>query len=479
MPTQNVSPPNKYEGPKDTGRAESLYRSALTKGDPDYATQLLFSALLANPEQDASFTAILEKIPAFAAAKKRMTVRLGTAAAGTPADLFIRALAAFCASPSAEQALACAAEAQKVGLNRPALVLLKRAGAEIEGGAVVAKPSMLTRLIDLLDAVGDTGEAARAAQVALKLFPNEQAFREREKNLLARNYMDSTEIAEQTSFRENLQNRQQQDALHRPADHLARSNELEARYWQSKSLEDFQELIRSLRESTAARRESALSTLQDGFNRFGQRETLWFIREIRLERKWAEVRLHRQVLGERPGDAAVIAEHEQLRQGVLREQIEHLYEVVSALPNTPERHRRELELARHLFDAGRHEEAIKQAQLARRRGAEGRNDALVIMARSFVQLGLTPEATECFQQLISELNAGAAAATIERVLEAKYSYAEFLLREAEQKRDRALATQARKLCSDVMIEDIDYRSIRELSARADHLLGHTTATAAP
>jgi tetratricopeptide (TPR) repeat protein len=387
-------------------------------------------------------------------------------------------MAGYCAALTAEQALSCAADAQRVGLIKPAVVLLKRAGREIEDGVVLAKAPMLIRLIDLLDAAGDTAEAARAAQLALKLFPNEQVFREREKNLLARDYMHATDLAEQSSFRDNLQHHERQEAMYRPADHLARSNELEARYWQSKSLEDFQELMRALRESTAARRESALSTLQDGLNRFGQRETLWFIREIRLERKWAEVRVHRQVLGERPDDAAIVAEHEQLRQGVLREQIEHLYEVVSALPpNTPERHRRELELARHLFDAGRHEEAIKQSQLARRAGGgstDGRNEALVVMAKSFVQLGLTPEASECFQQLITELSAGAASA-----LEAKYSYAEFLLREAEHKRNPTLAAQARKLCSDVMIQDIDYRSIRELSAAADRLVESAAKLTAP
>jgi hypothetical protein len=90
MPAQRSSlAANKYEGPKDTGRAESLYRSALTKADLDYATQLLFAALVANPEHEAAFAVVLEKVAAFTAAKKRMTVRLGTPA-GTPADAFIR-----------------------------------------------------------------------------------------------------------------------------------------------------------------------------------------------------------------------------------------------------------------------------------------------------------------------------------------------------------------------------------------------------
>jgi tetratricopeptide (TPR) repeat protein len=145
-----------------------------------------------------------------------------------------------------------------------------------------------------------------------------------------------------------------------------------------------------------------------------------------------------------------------------------LYEVVGSLPNTPERQRRELELAGKLFDAGRYEEAIKQAQAVKRR-SENRLDALVVMAKSFVQLGLTPEATECFQSILSELNANPQGA-MERVLEAKYSYAQFLLAEAEQKKDAVLARQARKLCSDVMIEDIDYRDVRKLSERADALL---------
>jgi hypothetical protein len=44
------------------------------------------------------------------------------------------------------------------------------------------------------------------------------------------------------------------------------------------------------------------------------------------------------------------------------------------------------------------------------------------------------------------------------------------LGQAADKRDGTLAAQARKLCSDVMIEDIDYREIRALSGRAEGLV---------
>jgi hypothetical protein len=91
------------------------------------------------------------------------------------------------------------------------------------------------------------------------------------------------------------------------------------------------------------------------------------------------------------------------------------------------------------------------------------------MAKAFVRIGLMPEAGECFEQILAELRA-APHGSIERVLEAKYSYAEFLLAQAADKRDGTLAAQARKLCSDVMIEDIDYRDIRALSGRAEELV---------
>ena len=74
-----------YLGPKDLGRAESLYRSALTKPDIDYATQLLFAALVANPEHEPAFAAILTKIPVYAANKRRMVVRGSDLLGGTPA----------------------------------------------------------------------------------------------------------------------------------------------------------------------------------------------------------------------------------------------------------------------------------------------------------------------------------------------------------------------------------------------------------
>ena len=63
--------------------------------------------------------------------------------------------------------------------------------------------------------------------------------------------------------------------------------------------------------------------------------------------------------------------------------------------------------------------------------------------------------------------------SVEKVLEAKYAYAEFLGNEAERSRDPELLQQARKLCSDVMIDDIDYRNIRQLATRIDELANRT------
>src|SRR5262249_16712404 len=151
------------------------------------------------------------------------------------------------------------------------------------------------------------------------------------------------------------------------------------RYRETLKLEDFRELVRAVREASKARREAALPTLQEGYDRFGERETLWFIRELRIERKQSELRQHRRMLDERPEDASLRQEHERMRQDVLREHVDHLYEVVSSLPAAPERYRRELELAGELFDAARFEESIKQAQSVKRRSAEHRLDAWIVM----------------------------------------------------------------------------------------------------
>jgi hypothetical protein len=459
---------SQYSGPKDLGRAESLYRSALSKSEIDYSSQLLFSSLIANPEHAPAFSAILAKIPAFASKGRKMVARIGDLLTNSPADAFLKSLASYCASPGAEAAVNCAGEAQKAGLFSYAATLGITALQQIESAQVSLKPASISRLIDVLEASGATDAAVRAARCARQLYPNEIAFRDREKNLLATQYLQETDMTSATGFRDTLRDREHQEAMHRTTDINTRLDELERRYRETQRLEDFRELVRAVREAPPARREAALSVLQDGHDRFGERDTLWFIREIRLDRKWSELRLHRQMVDEKPGDPQLANEHEQMRQAVLREHVDHLYEVVSSLPNTPERHRRELELAGKLLDAGRYEEAIKQAQAVKRR-SDNRLDAWIIMAKSFVQLDLTPEASECFQSILSELNASASGPT-ERILEAKYAYAEFLLQEAEKKRDAVLARQARKLCSDVMIEDIDYRNIRPLSARAEHLV---------
>ena len=444
-----------YSGPKDVGRAESLYRSALTKPDIDYATQLLFAALGANPDHEQAFAAILAKLPVFAANKRRMVVRGSDLLGGSLADAFVKSLAAYCASPRVDEALAASTEAQKVGLNPYAVALGSAVLRRLETGDTAIKSSQVARLIDLFDAAGSLDHAVRCAKAASRLFPDDQTFREREKNLLASQYMTKTRLTDEPKSRDMLRNREQQEALHRPSDPMARIDELEQRYQQGFALEDFRELVRVLRESSPARRQAALPVLEDGFCRFGDKETRWFVQEIRLEQGWAELRTH-------DGE-----DHASRRAELLRKHVDHLYEVVSALPPTPERTRRQLELAQKLLDAGRCEEAVKQAQSVKRR-PENKLDAWVIMAKSFVQLGLKPEASECFQSMIAELDASPHG-SVEKVLEAKYAYAQFIADEAEKARDAGLARQARQLCSDIMIEDIDYRDVRQLAVRLDAL----------
>ncbi len=451
-----------YKGPKDTGRADSLYRSAITKPDLDYSTQLLFAALTANPEHEPALTAILAKTPELAA-RRKISSRILDNLSGSPADDFLKSLAAYAAAPSPDNAVHCATESQKAGLIPHTAILADRLIKQLESAETSLKSSTLGRLVDALEIATTYELAVRATQWAQRAFPNEPAWSEREKNLMARKYLRDQDL--NAGFRENLQDRPKQDAANRPADPASRFDDLDQHYRQSHKLEDFRELLRALREAPAPRRESALSTLQDGYERFGEKEILWFIREIKLQRRWAEVRLHQQLLEEKGAPADLRTEHDSLVKDVLREEIDHLYEVVSSLPPGPHRHKSCHTLTQKLFDAGRCEEAVKQAQLLKRK-ADCKLDALVIMAKSFVQLGLTFEAATCFEHILTELSTHDSPA---RTLDAKYSYAEFLTHEAEKTKDRTLALQARKLCAEVILEDIDYRQIRALSARADAL----------
>jgi hypothetical protein len=456
-----------YRGPKDVGRAESLYRSALTKPDPEYCLQLLFAALAANPEHAGAFGAILGKSAELLAAKRKVSTRAGESAAGTPAEEFIRALAAYAATGSVEAAILCAGEARKVDLMGHAAVLGERVLAAWEEARTAVKAGAALKLAEVLEAGGTFELAVRVVQCAERAFPGDDALKEREKNLLARQYLVEHDPGT-GDFRTMLQNRPQQEAAQRPLDPATRVDELEQQYRQTNRLEDFRELVRALREVPAARREEAIPVLQEGYGRFGEKEILWMIREIKLQRRWSEARRAQKALEATPDDAGLQSEYERLRQDILREQIDHLYEVVSSLPPGPDRHKRELELARRLLEANRHEEAIKQAQRLKGR-AEFRTDAWIIMAKAFVQMGLDMEAAACFENILSALQSEAQG-TPERVLDAKYSYAEFLVAQAEEKKDRGLAAQARRLCADVILEDIDYRGIRELSAKAETLV---------
>lgn len=459
-------PTLEYRGPKDLGKADSLYQSALTKSDTGYRLNLLFLALVANPEHEGAFKAILSKIPELAAAHRKAVSRVGESLQGSPADDFVRALAVFVVSPASEQAIACASEASKIGLTPYAVALAAGLVQQWEEGRAPMKSGLAIKLMEILEKCSAYKLAAEVVQIATRAFPHDQALREREKNLLARKYLVEHDPSA-GDFRANLQDRAQQEAAQRPVDPVARFDELERHYTESHKLEDFRDLVRALREVPAPRREAALPVLQDGYERFGEREMLWLIREIKLERRWSEVRVHQRMLEESPADASLQSEQKQLRSDVLREHVDHLYEVASSLPPGPDRARRELELARKLFDGSRFEECIKQAQRLKGR-PEHRLDAWVIMAKAFVQLGLTPEASACFENVLAALGSDPQG-TPERVLEAKYAYAEFLTSEATTSGDDRLANQARKLCCEVMVEDIDYREIRKLSARAEAL----------
>ena len=56
---------------------------------------------------------------------------------------------------------------------------------------------------------------------------------------------------------------------------------------------------------------------------------------------------------------------------------------------------------------------------------------------------------------------------VRRTLACEKRPAEFLTDQAADKHDLSLAVPARKLCADIMLEDIDYRGIRELCAKTE------------
>lgn len=455
----------RYPGPRDTARAESLYRTSLTKPELGFSIQLLVASLAADPEHENALKAMLARGAAVVAGGKKVSCEYPMR---SPVEAFLRSLVGYCSTFALADAITAATEAQRLGLHSQASILGEHALQQQEIGRHLVKPALLIRLSEVLEEAGDLGQAIDATRMAQKLATTDQAIREREKNLQASKYVKDNNLTSMTSFKASLNNPQAQAALHQPKDPQARINEVAQQYQQTHSQESLRELIRLLRGSSPEQRQGAMPILQDGLNRFGDKGTNWFIREVQLERRWSEVRLHQQMLEENPTSPALREEQQRLHQEVLAEQIEFLYEVIGSLPNTPERNRRALELCNRLLDAGRYEEAVRQAQLVKRQ-SDQRLDAWLVMAKAFVQLGLNPEAEECFRNIIAELGSSGGAA-LERVLEAKHSYAAFLLEQAKAAKSVSLASQARKLCSDVMVEQIDYRDIRRLSAEADKLM---------
>ena len=62
-PVTPIAASSEYRGPRDVGRAESLYRSALTKPDMDYSSQLLFSLSTPTLNTPAPFTPYSRRFP--------------------------------------------------------------------------------------------------------------------------------------------------------------------------------------------------------------------------------------------------------------------------------------------------------------------------------------------------------------------------------------------------------------------------------
>lgn len=325
------------------------------------------------------------------------------------------------------------------------------------------------RIIDAMEKVHGYDLALQAAQRALML-REEDALRDRIKDITAKRYTHESMQGEGEGFHKNIKDKEEQEAIQAELDTTGSQTDkliaaMQEQYDENpEDMEKLKKLVDALtRTEQAEKEQQAVQLLMGAHEQTGQ---------YRYKVKAGDVKLRGinralRTLSDKAkaGDEAAKAK---LQDGLKKRLAFELKEYGERAQNYPTDLKLKFELAKRQYQAAQFDDAIGNFQEATRE-PKSRSAAHLYLGRCFVKKSWMDEAMSTVEKGL-ELHAEADDAVGK---ELRYDLMTIKMAVAKEKQDLEIAKQSQELASELLQTDINYKDIRqkmdEVRSLADEL----------
>ena len=390
----------------------------------------------------------------------------------SPAEKYALALLAAGIRPLDAPAVIRAVEmAQKLGQDEVAYRLAERA---LSVGQAKPRKDVFLKIMRVCQAMNVFDLAVRAGELARQLDPEDGPLAAEVLNMSARATMDRggfDDTGTEGGYRRNIRDSEKQRQLEEE-ERIVKSEDVKDRLVRT-SAEDYQsrpgdlptikKYIKALLDRGRPEDEKLALTIankaHEETRQFSFRQTAGEI-TLRIARR---ALLHYRESAEAdPDDSAAREDYEKANRKFLEMEVDLLVKQVEAYPTDLGY---KFELGKRCVQLERYEEAIGLFQEAKA-DPKNRGTALSMLAQSFERIGWNDEAIQTYRSALETRSDESG----DLVMSLRYGLMSALQAKAAEARDIASAEEAEKLASEIAIQKIGYRDIRDRRQQLKDLL---------
>lgn len=326
-----------------------------------------------------------------------------------------------------------------------------------------AKKDAYLKLMESFARIGAFEKAAMAGEAAYKMDPSDGALGMQVRNFAAQATMNKggfDDAGKAGGFRANIRDFEKQRHLEEEqrvvksadaTDRLVATAEEEYRK-RPEDLPTITMLAKRLKERGRPEdEERALTILTESYERTKQFRFRMDAGELRLRQERRKVSEIKRQVEESPNDESLRARLNAATRAFVQLDLDELLLRVAAYPTDLAL---KFEVGKRYFELGRYEDAIGQLQEAQNE-VKNRAAAMNFMAQAFLKMDLPDEAVATFRQAIESKDL-----LPDLALEIKYGLMMALQAQAGHSRELAIAEEAERLASSILVQQIGYKDIR-------------------
>ena len=332
-----------------------------------------------------------------------------------------------------------------------------------------AKPNrrVYQRIVDAMEKIHGYDLALQAAQRALML-REEDALRERIKDITAKRYTHESMQGDGEGFQKNIKNKEEQEAIQAELDTTGTKTDqliaaMREQYDENpEDIDRLQKLVDALARSEQTENETeAVKLLLQAHEQTGQYRYKVKAGDLKLKQINRVLRTLNEKAKAGDEDAKI-----KLQEGLKKRLAFELKEFGERAQNYPTDLKLKFELAKRQYQAGQFDDAIGNFQEATRE-PKSRSAAHLYLGRCFVKKQWMDEAMSTLEKGL-----GQHADSDDAIgKELRYDLMTIKMAIAKEKSDADLAKQAQDLASELLQTDINYKDIRQKMDEVRSLAG--------